>query len=72
MTRGDQRERDRQRASKRLAEQNKGKKNADGKSYKLAAEEQANAMREKQRKAMEAKKDEPQEKKECTIEKVKY
>jgi len=39
MTRGDQRERDRQRASKKLADQNKGKKNAEGKSYKTAAEE---------------------------------
>jgi hypothetical protein len=57
MSRGNQREVDRQRAQKR-AERNSGKaavKNKDGNSLKTKQERDAEIMREKQRRALERK-----------------
>ncbi|KAK9763317.1 hypothetical protein K7432_010117 [Basidiobolus ranarum] len=52
MTRGNQREKDRERAAKKLAKANKGNKDS---SFKKRAESDAEIMRQKQQKALEAK-----------------
>ncbi|KAL1923979.1 uncharacterized protein VTP21DRAFT_7014 [Calcarisporiella thermophila] len=54
MTRGDQRERDRLKNLKKNQEKSKGKRN-DGVSVTKRKENDAEIMREKQKKAMEAK-----------------
>ncbi|EPQ61221.1 small EDRK-rich factor 2 [Gloeophyllum trabeum ATCC 11539] len=54
MTRGDQRERDRQKAAKKLAEKNKGKPK-DGLSVEKRKERDAEILRQKQQKALELK-----------------
>ncbi|KAG0348155.1 hypothetical protein BG004_005902 [Podila humilis] len=48
MTRGNQRDKDREKAQKKLAQQNKGKKNPDGISHTKRAESDAEIMRAKQ------------------------
>jgi len=54
MTRGDQRERDRERARKRLEQLNKSK-NSEGNAFKKRQEHDAEVMRLKQQKAREKK-----------------